>query len=123
MAKPKSGRSTAEIEKYIGAGIRQFRVVLGISQRQLAGMIGVTSQQMHKYERGLNRIPAGSLFKIARLLDVPIAYFYDGLGEGPRGPDTLDRRTLLETTRYFSAIQNEKHQNAFSQMVRVLAGQ
>jgi transcriptional regulator with XRE-family HTH domain len=78
---------------------------------------------MHKYERGLNRIPARSLYEIAQLLDLPIEYFYYGLPQEIRRPNTAERSTLSETTYYFSAIKNEKHQEAFSQLVRALAGQ
>jgi len=59
--------------------------MLGLTQQQLAEMIGVTYQQAHKYERGINRVSAGRLFEIARALSAPISYFYEGVGqEGPR---------------------------------------
>ena len=61
MAKPMRGRSTAAIDDHIGARIRERRVMLGVSQQQLAEMISVTYQQAHKYERGINRVSAGRL--------------------------------------------------------------
>src|SRR6516165_8858642 len=59
MAKPKRGRSTAAIDDHVGARIRERRIMLGLTQQQLAEMIGVTYQQAHKYERGINRVSAG----------------------------------------------------------------
>ena len=82
MAKPKRGRSTATIDDHVGARIRERRIMLGLTQQQLAEMIGVTYQQAHKYERGINRVSAGRLFEIARALSAPISYFYEGIGAG-----------------------------------------
>jgi transcriptional regulator with XRE-family HTH domain len=95
--------------------------MLGLTQQQLAEMIGVTYQQAHKYERGINRVSAGRLFEIARALSAPITYFYDGIGEeGPR-QTTPHQRMLLEIARNFAEIRNEKHQEAVSQLARALA--
>jgi transcriptional regulator with XRE-family HTH domain len=121
MAKPKRGRSTAAIDDHVGSRIRERRIMLGLTQQQLAEMIGVTYQQAHKYERGINRVSAGRLFEIARALNAPITYFYEGIGEeGPR-PITPHQRMLLEIARNFAEIRNEKHQEAVSQLARALA--
>ena len=120
MAKPKRGRSTAVIDDHVGARIRERRIMLGLTQQQLAEMIGVTYQQAHKYERGINRVSACRLFEIARVLNAPITYFYDGIGEEAR-PATTHQRMLLEIARNFSEIQNERHQEAVSQLARALA--
>ena len=72
MAKPKRGRSTVAIDDHVGGRIRERRIMLGLTQQQLAEMIGVTYQQAHKYERGINRVSAGRLFEIARALSAPI---------------------------------------------------
>jgi transcriptional regulator with XRE-family HTH domain len=122
MAKPKRGRSTAAIDDHVGARIRERRIMLGLTQQQLAEMIGVTYQQAHKYERGINRVSAGRLFEIARVLNAPITYFYDGVGEEAPRPAAPHQRMLLEIARNFGEIQNEKHQEAFSQLARALAG-
>src|SRR3977135_2195403 len=123
MAKPKRGRSTAAIDDHVGACIRERRIMLGLTQQQLAEMIGVTYQQAHKYERGINRVSAGRLFEIGRGLHEPITYFSDGLGEeeAPRAAPP-HQRMLLEIARNFAEIQNEKHQEAVSQLARALAG-
>ncbi len=96
--------------------------MLGLTQQQLAEMIGVTYQQAHKYERGINRVSAGRLYEIARVLNAPIIYFYDGVGEEVPRPAAPHQRMLLEIARNFSEIQNEKHQEAVSQLARALAG-
>jgi len=69
------------IDGYVGGRIRERRIVLGLTQQQLAEMIGVSYQQAHKYERGVNRLSAGRLFEVARALSVPLTYFYEGFGE------------------------------------------
>src|SRR5690348_14676217 len=114
---------TQDIDRHVGARIRERRIMLGLTQQQLADLIGVTYQQAHKYERGINRVSAGRLFEIARVLSVPIGYFYEGLTEGsePKAP-TARERMMLELARNFSEIRNEKHQEAFSQLARALSG-
>ena len=122
MAKPKRGRSTAAIDDHVGSRIRERRILLGLTQQQLAEMIGVTYQQAHKYERGINRVSAGRLFEMARALSAPITYFYEGIaGEGPQ-QITPRQQMLLEIGRNFAEIKNEKHQEAMSQLARALAG-
>jgi transcriptional regulator with XRE-family HTH domain len=111
-------------DRHVGARIRERRLMLGLSQQQLARLIGVTYQQAHKYERGLNRISAGRLFEIAQVLHVPISWFFEGLTEGGATPTlTAGQRRVLELARNFSAIHNERHQEALSEMARVLAAQ
>src|SRR5215469_10650240 len=122
MAKPKRGRSTATVDDHVGERIRERRIMLGLTQQQLAELIGVTYQQAHKYERGINRVSAGRLYEIARVLNTPITYFYEGLGEQAPRPVAPRQRMLLEISRNFSEIKNERHQEAVSQLARVLAG-
>jgi transcriptional regulator with XRE-family HTH domain len=121
MAKQMRGQSSAAIDDHVGRRIRERRVMLGLTQQQLAEMIGVTYQQAHKYERGINRVSAGRLFEVAHALSAPITYFYEGIEEeGPR--QIMPRqRMLLELARNFAEIRNEKHQEAVSQIARTLA--
>ena len=71
-----------DIDRHVGARMRERRILLGLTQQQMAELIGVTYQQAHKYERGLNRISAGRLFEIAQVMGVPVAWFFEGLGGG-----------------------------------------
>jgi len=121
MAKPKRGRSTAAIDDHVGARIRERRIMLGLTQQQLAEMIGVTYQQAHKYERGINRVSAGRLFEIARVLNAAISYFYEGIGPEGARQVAPHQRMLLEIARNFTEIRNEKHQEAVSHLARALA--
>src|ERR1700676_4586060 len=108
----RSTSRTQDIDRHAGARIRERRIMLGLTQQQLADLIGVTYQQAHKYERGINRVSAVRLFEIAQALRVPVAYFFEGLDAeagsvvGPR------ERMCLELARNFSQIPNEKHQEA-----------
>jgi transcriptional regulator with XRE-family HTH domain len=114
---------TQDIDRHVGARVRERRIMLGFTQQQLADLIGVTYQQAHKYERGINRISAGRLYEIAHVLSVPVNYFFDGL-EGDAGRAVSPReRMCLELARNFAHIPNEKYQEALSQLARVLAAE
>lgn len=111
-----------DVDGYVGGRIRERRVMLGLSQQQMANLIGVTYQQAHKYERGINRISAGRLYEIARVLQVPVSYFFEGL-DGNVGDEDLSvrQRMCLELARNFTQIPNDRHREALSQLARVLA--
>jgi transcriptional regulator with XRE-family HTH domain len=122
VAETRPTARASSTDRQVGARIRERRIMLGLSQQQLAQMIGVTYQQAHKYERGLNRISAGRLFEIAQVLSVPVSWFFEGLaGEHMPIEMTPRQRMCLELARNFAAIDNEKHQEALSQMARALA--
>lgn len=110
-----------EVDRYVGARIRERRIMLGLTQQQLADMIGVTYQQAHKYERGINRIAAGRLYDIAQALGVTISYFFEGIEQGSHVEMTPRQRMCLELARNFSMINNQKHQEALSTLARSLA--
>ncbi len=112
---------TQDIDHHVGARVRERRIMLGLTQQQLADLIGVTYQQAHKYERGINRVSAGRLYEIAQVLSVPVGYFFDGLdGQSSRAASPRERM-CLELARNFAQIPNERHQEALSQLARVLA--
>lgn len=111
----------SDIDKHVGARIRERRIMMGLSQQQMADMIGVTYQQAHKYERGINRISAGRLYEITQVLSVPVSYFFDGLEGSTEQVVPPRQRMCLELARNFSSIDNERHQEALSQMARALA--
>jgi transcriptional regulator with XRE-family HTH domain len=119
-----SRRSTSrsqDIDRYVGARIRERRIMLGLTQQQLADLIGVTYQQAHKYERGINRVSAGRLFEVSQVLSVPVSYFFDGLEQETDRAISPRERMCLELARNFAQIPNERHQEALSQLARVLA--
>ena len=74
------------IDRYVGSRLRSRRLLVCVSQQKLADALGVTFQQIQKYEKGTNRISASRLQLIARLLDVPVSFFFDG---GPSNPPTV----------------------------------
>ena len=76
-ASRRSTGRTQDIDRHVGARVRERRIMLGLTQQQLADLIGVTYQQAHKYERGINRVSAGRLYEIAQVLSVPIGYFFE----------------------------------------------
>src|SRR5579864_8649714 len=101
--------------------IRERRMMLGLTQLQLGELIGVTYQQFHRYERGLNSIAAVSLYEIARRLDTPIGFFFEGLQlENTELPPRL--RRLLDISRDVGEIANEQHRRAICRLTRALAG-
>src|SRR5689334_25122650 len=67
------------IDAIVGARVRQRRTLLGMSQETLGKAVGLTFQQVQKYERGTNRISASRLFGMARVLEVPVSYFFDDI--------------------------------------------
>ncbi|GGL11740.1 helix-turn-helix domain-containing protein [Caulobacter rhizosphaerae] len=82
-----------DIDVYLGKRLRRRRRLLGLTQQQLAGTVGVRFQQIQKYECGANRISAARLWQLSEALDVPVGYFYDGLS------DRMEKETNLEAER------------------------
>ena len=81
------------IDLHVGARIRLRRLLMGISQSDLGLALGVSFQQLQKYERGANRASASTLYRIAEALDVPVSFFFDGLVREERGwQDRADLR-------------------------------
>lgn len=80
MKKP-GPRSASHIDLHVGTRIRIRRQLMNMSQEKLGDSLGVTFQQVQKYERGTNRVGASRLWNISRVLDVPISFFYDGLDD------------------------------------------
>jgi transcriptional regulator with XRE-family HTH domain len=79
-----------DIDVYLGKRLRRRRRLLGLTQQQLAGAVGVRFQQIQKYECGANRISAARLWQLAEALEVPVGYFYDGLSEHARQEAAMD---------------------------------
>ncbi|MFZ1431037.1 MAG: helix-turn-helix transcriptional regulator [Geminicoccaceae bacterium] len=110
-----------DIDRYVGSRLRNRRVMMGLTQQSLASLIGVTYQQEHKYEKGINRISGGRLFQMAQALGVEVAYFYEGLHDPRPIEPTKMQRLLLELTRNFIDIPSLARQEAICALVRALA--
>ena len=127
VARGPGGRSRAlDVDHYVSLRIRQRRIMLGLTQQQMAELIGVTYQQAHKYETGINRISAGRLYQIAQALGVEISYFFEEIDpekrNRPKQSEMMpQQRMLLELARNFAGISNRKHQDALCNLARVLA--
>ena len=95
--------------------------MLGLTQQQIAEMVGVTYQQWHKYEKGINRIAAGRLAGIASALGVEVGYFFEGMDQERTPKPTPQQRMLLELARNFISMPSRKHQEAMCNLARALA--
>ncbi len=84
MTTPPESRPSP-VDVHVGARIRLRRTLLGMSQERLGDALGLTFQQVQKYERGVNRVGASRLFDLSRILDVPISFFYDNMPGGQQG--------------------------------------
>jgi transcriptional regulator with XRE-family HTH domain len=84
------------VDLHVGARIRLRRRMQGVSQEKLADALGLTFQQVQKYERGANRVSASKLYEIAAALRAPVSYFFDGLAD-PAGEDNAGARPSEET--------------------------
>ena len=73
------------IDIQVGNRVRIRRMLIGMSQERLGDLLGLTFQQVQKYEKGVNRIGAGRLFEVSRILNVPVDFFYEGVNVGQSG--------------------------------------
>ena len=96
--------------------------MLGFTQQQLAERIGITYQQAHKYEKGINRMAASRLYKAAQVLGVDVGYFFEGLHGAEESPSEVkpQQRLLLELAKNFMTLSLE-HQQAICTLVRMLS--
>ena len=89
------------VDSHVGSRIRMRRKILGVSQEKLAESLGLTFQQVQKYERGANRVSASKLYQIAKALEAPILYFFEGLPD----PTSEKNNTIdLGVDRIVSAL-------------------
>jgi transcriptional regulator with XRE-family HTH domain len=82
-------RGPNAVDAHVGSRVRLRRKMLSVSQESLASALGLTFQQVQKYERGSNRISASKLYQIAKTLQVPVAFFFEGLADTATG-DAVD---------------------------------
>jgi transcriptional regulator with XRE-family HTH domain len=86
---------TGDIDQHLGNRVRRRRRLLGLTQLQLAQMVGVRFQQVQKYECGANRMSASRVWQLAMALEVPVAYFYDGLSDGADDASERENREMF----------------------------
>jgi transcriptional regulator with XRE-family HTH domain len=117
------------IDRHVGLRIRLRRKELGISQEKLADSIGLTFQQVQKYERAANRVSASKLWEMARALSTTVAYFYEGLPTdgrplppvGPKLEEFLLTTEGMELVRYFPQIPRQGVRRQILELVRAMA--
>jgi transcriptional regulator with XRE-family HTH domain len=131
------------IDTHVGSRVRLRRTLLGLSQEKLGEALGLTFQQVQKYERGVNRIGASRLFDLSRVLDVPIGFFFDDMpgtvgssGGGMMRPrlvggfaeqqegfedDTLNKRETLELVRAYYRINEPSVRKRVFDLIKSLA--
>ena len=91
--RPDREHRPSPIDVHVGGRVRLRRTLMGMSQEKLGEALGLTFQQVQKYERGVNRIGASRLFDLARVLDVPIGFFFDDMPDSMGGPASIPRRS------------------------------
>ena len=125
------------VDIHVGSRVRLRRTLLGLSQEKLGEAIGLTFQQIQKYERGANRIGASRLYDLSNILDVPVSYFYDEMpddvrkreiGTGLSSPqedyvaekDPLTRRETLELVRAYYKVSSARVRKQLFELVKSL---
>jgi len=138
-AEERSSRRPNPIDQHVGTRVRLRRMLLGMSQEKLGEHLGLTFQQVQKYEKGVNRIGASRLFDLAHVLGVPVQFFYDdapaggaeagvtaGFAERPAESyvvEFLSGREGLELNKAFVRIADPRVRRSIVELVRALAGE
>jgi transcriptional regulator with XRE-family HTH domain len=131
--------SAHPVDIFVGGKLRARRIMLGMSQEAIGRAIGVTFQQIQKYERGINRMGSSRLYDFGNLLTVPIAYFFDGyelqggtsdmygsgLADEHEGfeHEKISSRETLELVRAYYSIKDEKVRKRFADLLKSMADQ
>lgn len=133
----KDGRPSP-IDVHVGTRIRLRRTLLGMSQEKLGEALGLTFQQVQKYERGVNRVGASRLFDLSRVLDVPISFFFDDLPDSLSGfggkrstgmadsqdgfeEENMNRRETLELVRAYYRISDPSIRKKVFELIKSMA--
>ena len=133
----KKGRANS-VDENVGMQLRQRRSLLGLSQEKLAEQVGITFQQIQKYENGANRISASRLYEFSKLLDIPVTFFFEntkiganqsgatGFGENDQATfegaeDVMRRKETLELIRVYYSIENPKLRKDLFKLVKSMA--
>ena len=125
------------IDKHVGSRVRMRRMMVGMSQEKLGDALGLTFQQVQKYEKGTNRIGASRLQQISHILQVPVAFFFEGAPDLPNGgdhgfngapspayvSDFLATSDGLSLTKSFMRIKDAKLRRRIVDLVAQIAGE
>lgn len=139
-AEEKGSRRPNPVDIHVGGRVRFRRMLLGMSQEKLGEALGLTFQQVQKYEKGVNRIGASRLYDLSQVLQVPIQFFYEeapiSLDQAPSGSGSfaerstethilefLNTREGLELNKAFVKIQDGKMRRAIVDLVRTMSGE
>ncbi len=112
------------IDVLVGRRARERRTLEGMSQTAVAEKLGLSFQQLQKYEQGHNRISASRLYELAQLFDVPVAYFYKGMEAGKGAPsqdEVLTKRETLELVRAYYAISDPAVRDSIRRLTQAAA--
>jgi transcriptional regulator with XRE-family HTH domain len=120
------------IDVHVGHRLRLRRTLLGMSQERLGQLLGLTFQQIQKYERGVNRIGSSRLYELGRILHVPVSFFFDAMPEdGAVAPEamvfdddrelSLDKRETLELVRAYNRIPDVVVRKRLFELTKALA--
>lgn len=123
-----SERAVSEVDRRLGERVRARRFELGMSQERLSEMLGITFQQVQKYEKGVNRIAASRLLDMAAALDMPVAHFFTGLSRdhtahsvaGASLDTALAKPGAVELVRLFAAIDDAGVRRRVLDLVRAM---
>ena len=130
-------RKPNPVDVHVGGRVRLRRMLLGMSQEKLGESLGLTFQQVQKYEKGVNRIGASRLFELARILGVNVQFFFEELNGSQASPqldgfaekaaddyvvEFLNSREGIELNRAFLRIEDAKTRRAIVELVRSLGG-
>ena len=108
------------VDKHVGRKIHDFRIATGMSREDLAQTVGITHQQLAKYEHGTNRISIGRLLMIAKELDEPITSFCSDINLKDKRPLPKERITI-EMANYFMNIKNSKVKEAINNLIKIVS--
>jgi transcriptional regulator with XRE-family HTH domain len=109
----KAPKGKHPVDLHVGKRLRHRRWMIGMTQQQLAGAVGIKFQQIQKYESGANRVSASRLWDLAQALSVPVSFFFEGLDEQAAepddalSPDLLGDKETLELVRAYYALDEE----------------
>ena len=116
--------AASEVDRLVGDRIRRRRILMGLTQDQLGESLGISYQQIQKYETGANRVSAGRLYLIAARLDVSPGWFFDPV-KSDASSDDFDElgssRLLMEFVRSFARIKDERLKTVLVSLVRAMA--